>query len=220
MRNRMCIALAGALLTVAPVRAHSQTLAPPALPASTLTTGIFEHVLGAFGFKQCTDGVIVLPDGSTTIVPVVCAAGLMTVGTRPLGGGQTNINVWLDLMLTADPRVRPTDIRGLVSGVASGPMLFPRSCGVGCLEGGILGIHTTRGNLVTVGTMADTDPLPTVDMTRALLFVDYSMGRGDASTAILAATITPVPEPSTYAMLGSGLLVLGAVAWSRRRRTA
>lgn len=58
----------------------------------------------------------------------------------------------------------------------------------------------------------------------ALANVELAIGvvdRGDTSTstalAIQGVTVTPVPEPTTWALLVSGLMACGGLGWARRR---
>ena len=180
-------------------------------------------MLGIFGFRQCAEpGVPTGPAGVPLLpFPPVCASGVLTVGVQPLGLGSSNVNVWLDLMLTSYPGIGPFEVRGSVFGSASGGIVGlgcdpAAGCVAGIFEGGGFG----RPELFTIGMLVDPTAAPTVTLTGANVFVDYSWGGPCCGTAIIRAVITPVPEPSTYALLGSGLLGIGGIRRWRGRRSA
>lgn len=77
--------------------------------------------------------------------------------------------------------------------------------------------HGTGWVTLTHTFTDDAGPLALNNIELALGVVD----RGDASTstalAIQGVTVTPVPEPTTWGLMLSGLMVCGGLGWARRR---
>jgi hypothetical protein len=75
------------------------------------------------------------------------------------------------------------------------------------------------GNNVLLGTLSLSTP--NAASATPLLTVGSEfrqVGTGGLETANISATVGPIPEPSTYALMGFGLLAAGAFArWSRNR---
>ena len=145
---------------------------------------------------------------------VYCLTGLVTGGRRanPVSGPTFTPYLWqLDLSTDAQhdggdlQRVRGVD-------VASGA---PFELSDGFVDGGRV------GQLLTFTMLDGPDPFAV-----ALTSVSTRLYRGALptgelrfGTATFAVTeVTVTPEPSTYALLGTGLLSLGIMAARRRRR--
>jgi PEP-CTERM motif len=76
------------------------------------------------------------------------------------------------------------------------------------------------GNNVLLGTLSLSTPNAVGTTPSLTVGSEFrQVGTGGLETANISATVGPIPEPSTYALMGFGLLAAGAFArWSRNRR--
>jgi hypothetical protein len=75
-------------------------------------------------------------------------------------------------------------------------------------------IHEVGGNGVTEGI---TTNAIAINFDR---FLGNVTGRIDIAQSMASVTVTPVPEPSTWVMIGAGFAGLALVSWRARKRTA
>jgi probable HAF family extracellular repeat protein len=68
--------------------------------------------------------------------------------------------------------------------------------------------------------LINSDPTWTLEEARGVNDAGYIVGWGKVNGSIHAFLLTPVPEPSTLALLGFGAIGLLAYGWRRRNRTA
>jgi hypothetical protein len=206
----------GALLTAAALPLHAQWLGP---------TRTFESENG------CVSGVLeyaewpagsAFPSGPPRVGTAFCTQAQMTIGQRatddtwvvrvglnttvPDGNPTVRPYIdtppsWLNIFLSASPNAlfapygetRPLPIIGSVD------VLLP-------FPGGLYAVHPTwfdlRGLWEVIGNHGHQGALP----------------KYTHATVRLALAETTVPEPSTWVLMGTGLLAIGGVATRRRRR--
>lgn len=85
-------------------------------------------------------------------------------------------------------------------------------------QAGTAGWQHSSGWRTFTHTFTDTGPVALANLELALGVVDRGDNSVSTALAIQGVTVTPVPEPTTWGLLLSGLVACGGLGWSRRNR--
>jgi hypothetical protein len=220
MRLPYTFAALAALLAPTGAQAQAATVPPPAQPGYA-PTYFAPGPTRAWTFSGCQESIAPFPGARTQ---TYCVSGLLTGGLNPVAATepmQPGFVWYLDLNTTAQHD--PFDIQrfiGTSTNPASGstcrtevifdylqaPLIpgqlaFRNAPYVNPPDPWALELSTVEIRLFTYGP-----PQPGGD----------TKYRGNGVFAVTA--VSTVPEPSTYALLGTGLLTLGGIVARRRRR--
>ena len=219
------------LLAAPPLAAQAPTLpgSPPrpGVPAATYAPGFFTGPVHAYAFRGCADGAALDAANAPVTLTVFCAAGRVTIGHSDAFGPPGALFGWYDVairthpFLTQDPDAISVET-ALVNGLLTGGE--DTDCPGTCSDVFFPSFPVTRTGQVFTFDPAQIDVTPGARFvpTSTRLGITYPVGTGAAAgteyAVLLDATFAPIPEPSTWALLGTGLVTLGT--WARRRRTS
>lgn len=82
---------------------------------------------------------------------------------------------------------------------------------------GSFGFQHSSGWQTFTHTFTDTGPVALANIELAFGVVDRGDTTVSTALAIQGVTVTPVPEPMTWGLMASGLMVCGGLGWARRR---
>lgn len=158
-----------------------------------------------------------LPIGAldTTIDDVLHQAmeGSLVSRTLQVSAGDTLSFRW-QLLSNEDPLSGLPDLAFVALG---GQLIELGTPHIADLQGFAGFAHGTGWMTFTHTFTENAGPLALNDIELALGVVD----RGDTSTStalvIQGVTVTPVPEPTTWGLMATGLMVCGGLSWARRR---
>ena len=199
-------------------RAHAQSI-----PSSFTPRGlsIFEQIVAQYQFSGCTSGVVSESRATGQVFGTpYCVRGQVTVGTRPFNDPGRALYGLIDMAYSLNPLVshgmQLEDTQWVFGpgGLAGGFTVSPSSPSQD--DGSQV---TFRSELITTDVNRAID-LRTIQPSLTYSIPSDQFGPGSRSRAFTTTqfALTAVPEPSTYALMATGLL--GVLGLSRRQRKA
>ena len=214
---RVRLAVLAAVCSLGPLAARAQAPTIPPLPAPSAPAGFFAGTPDQYSFSGCATGpVAYTPGGGYETGTSYCVHGLAQFGMWASAAGERGEAAWLDLGVSADPRL------GAVYAEANDLQFFGGIstsfvCPVGCTA--IYALDRPRGAPGAQSWGAQfggTGRFVPQGVQLTLGYADPQQPNAFLRTQ-LVLPVSVVPEPTTFALAAAGGLVMAGVAVRRRR---